>query len=236
MSRKDKPVKWERTVAGRERASKREPWERQEHETSLAFRAFTIYRDMSPAQRNLAAVADELGCSYANVSGLSSRHHWKQRLRDYEDHLALVSHETYEAEVKAAAVRQAALAVEMQDIVAAGLKAIDPETLEVGDLIRMFDVSVRVERKARRMDEAIAEDKTAGFAINQAPLRRALSNPTFVTLLDQLGAHLHDGSTGQPALEAGADAGTDRAGDAGQSSIDAEWREVGASPAPDTPQ
>jgi hypothetical protein len=77
--------------------SKIESWERQKGETSLAFAAFSVYRDYGPA-RNIkkalrSIVQDEAVVSrkYRTWRFWATRYHWIERAADYDSDLDRVA-------------------------------------------------------------------------------------------------------------------------------------------------
>jgi hypothetical protein len=75
-------------------------FERQEKESSKAFAAFTVYRDLGP-QRSFRETAEMLGKSETLVRRWAVRFTWHERIRGYEDWLEMLKRdaiETYERE------------------------------------------------------------------------------------------------------------------------------------------
>ena len=72
-----------------------QPWERQPDEPSKAFHAFTVYRDLGPAKRSLAAVSLDLygertGCKRGapgRVREWSGRYRWRERAEAWDARL-----------------------------------------------------------------------------------------------------------------------------------------------------
>jgi hypothetical protein len=71
------------------------PWERLNDEPSKAYHAFTVYRDLGPTQRSLAAVSRDL---YGERTGRnrgapgrvrewSSTYRWRERAEAWDAHL-----------------------------------------------------------------------------------------------------------------------------------------------------
>lgn len=63
-----------------------QPWDRQEGETSPAWRAFVTYRDLG-YDRSLRGAAEELQKAQSLLARWSSRHQWVVRAQAYDTHL-----------------------------------------------------------------------------------------------------------------------------------------------------
>jgi hypothetical protein len=63
----------------------RQVWDREPTESSRAYAAFRIYRDLSPMQRRLDAVADQSGLSLTRIQRLSSDFNWRDRTTAWDD-------------------------------------------------------------------------------------------------------------------------------------------------------
>lgn len=60
-----------------------DPWDRQPGETSKAYEAFSIYRDMG-AQRTVRSVAEHLNKSGTLIAGWSGKHDWVARAAAFD--------------------------------------------------------------------------------------------------------------------------------------------------------
>lgn len=76
-----------------------EVWEKQQNESSKAFKAFATYRDMG-AERSLTKVAQACGKSVSICNRWSSLHQWVARAQAYDQHLEDIAQEAKEAEIK----------------------------------------------------------------------------------------------------------------------------------------
>jgi len=63
------------------------PWEKQNNESSKAFKAFCVYRDMDSEDRSLAKVAGFLGKSVTWIEDWSVKHKWVYRVSQYDAYL-----------------------------------------------------------------------------------------------------------------------------------------------------
>ena len=77
------------TIEGIEGAHNRQPFERQEGETSRAFAAFVCYRDLPPRKRSLRAAATihygKNGAGLSTLKEWSARFAWVRRCEAYDD-------------------------------------------------------------------------------------------------------------------------------------------------------
>lgn len=92
-----------------------EPWERSEKETSKAWNAFRLYRDMDPADRTIKAVAKKLGYSVTALCERWSRlNEWVSRAGAYDAHMDELKRNQRERERLAASERRIQIAKNMQ--------------------------------------------------------------------------------------------------------------------------
>jgi hypothetical protein len=70
-------------------------WERLQGETTKAYNAWTVYRDMGVG-RSIVKVAEQLGCTPHNVQHWSTRWDWQNRLQALEDYQELIRREALE--------------------------------------------------------------------------------------------------------------------------------------------
>lgn len=67
----------------------RQPWDRLEDETSKAFHAFCLFRDLDPGKRSYREVSEILGLdSQASIERWASpqKHNWQERVLAYDDY------------------------------------------------------------------------------------------------------------------------------------------------------
>ncbi|MGB9858672.1 MAG: hypothetical protein ACPLQP_01910 [Moorellaceae bacterium] len=128
-----------------------ELFERLPGETTKAWAAFQVYRDLGP-QRSLGKVREALGKSTGYMRVLeewASKYQWVKRAAAYDDYLERKKREAQEKAVVKMAERQAKIALGFQEKIAQRLASLDPQELSPGDLARWFEVAVKVERLAR---------------------------------------------------------------------------------------
>lgn len=146
--------------AGQDLQGEEKPWDRQPGETSKAYRAFALYRDMQ-ADRTFESVARELRCSGANIRRFSKRWDWTGRVRAYDIHLDRIELDALSRERLAMKKRMARQGIDMQAAAADGLSELlrlikrkkRPLRLSASDIARLAEVGGKLERYARGEDD-----------------------------------------------------------------------------------
>ncbi len=131
--------------------------DQQPKESSRAFAAFVVYRDLG-LRRSCHAVAQQLKLNPSSVLELSKRHHWQERVRAWDAH---IDQETQKAQLEAVKImkkRQIALALKAQKAAEKGLRKfiaqfnddrIAPSTIKPDGLSKLLDTGCRLERLNR---------------------------------------------------------------------------------------
>jgi hypothetical protein len=125
-----------------------EAWERQKGESRKAYEAFRVYRDMGAA-RSLAKVAEKLGKSTTLLSRWSAKHDWVERCRKYDEYMEREYLLQQAEERRKMAERHAKQAMMFQNKILERMRSLDPRELSPNDLIRWFDIAVKIERLSR---------------------------------------------------------------------------------------
>lgn len=123
------------------------PWDRTPTESSAAYEAFCLFRDMG-LERTVVAVGREIDVE-KSAHTWSAKFNWLARAMAYDDYLEAEKRKAFEAESRAMAVRQAKLGMKMQGVAEGGLDAIEVEKLTPQDIARLADTGVKIERLAR---------------------------------------------------------------------------------------
>lgn len=134
----------------------RQPWHRQEGETSKAYNAFVIYRDMGPG-RSLEKVCQNLSKRPHYITILkewSSRHGWVARCLAHDEDMADRRRKAQAEAIERMAERQAQQGMAFQQVATSHF--MDPATKKLrtqldkdADAIRAMEVGVKIERTAR---------------------------------------------------------------------------------------
>ena len=134
-----------------------QPWHRRLDESTKAFNAFVLYRDMLPKSRSLQKVCQKLTKRppyLVQLKKWSSRYSWVARVTAHDDHLAELQREEVEYAIKEMASRQAQEGMALQQV---GIRKFtdkdgklkSPSDLKPRDAIYAIDVGAKIERTAR---------------------------------------------------------------------------------------
>jgi chromatin segregation and condensation protein Rec8/ScpA/Scc1 (kleisin family) len=123
-------------------------YERQEGETIKAFEAFSKYRDMG-MERSLRKVAQELSKSETIIKRWSSQWNWVERVKIYDAEMDRQTLLQEQKSRKDMVKRHAALANTFLSKVLERIRELNPAELSTNDLIRWFEISVKIERLSR---------------------------------------------------------------------------------------
>lgn len=140
------------------------PWERQKNETSKAFEAFILYRDMG-VSRTQEKVSKELAKSRDIIWRWCSTYDWVERAAAYDGYIDSMDLQEREKEHRAMLKRHVQLSLAFQNKIAEGLRKINPDRLTPKDLVIWLDVATKLERSSRGDHEErkvkVVEDKLA---------------------------------------------------------------------------
>lgn len=128
-------------------------WEKQSNESSQAFEAFVIYRDMG-LQRSIRSAAKTLGKSHKLLERWSAKYKWSDRAAAFDAHMDSITIKANEDARREMSERQAKTGMKMQEAASQALEKIDPASLRVNEALRMAETGVKIERAARGMDDS----------------------------------------------------------------------------------
>lgn len=125
-------------------------WDRQENESSKAYAAFCIYRDMG-SERSIEKIKrDEniRGTSgvLRNLYAWSSQYSWVSRVTAYDDYLQEKKRIVKEKKIIAMAERHATIAMSVQSQLAKKLHNLDYTEIQIKDIAGLLKVSTELER------------------------------------------------------------------------------------------
>jgi len=127
----------------------KQPWERLDNESSKAYRAFCVYRDLGP-DRSIDKAMAAVGQKNRRTWGeWCSKYNWVERAAAYDSYLEAEKRKEKEREILDMARRHATLAMAFQEKVAKALQMIDPSDLSPRDLARWLEVATTLERLSR---------------------------------------------------------------------------------------
>jgi len=141
----------------------REAWARQPGETSKAYAAFCVYRDMGP-KRGLRETGrryyeHKIRTNLAQIGKWSSKWNWVARCQAWDDHQDALARERQTQEIQEMRGRQTRLGVAMQGKAAQGLQAFDPLEATGHEITRLAAEGTRIERLARGEVTEIVEER-----------------------------------------------------------------------------
>ena len=143
------------------------PWERQQNETSKAYEAFCIYRDMG-TQRSLSKVAEKQQKSGSLIGRWSRENEWVERAAKWDDEQERIEREIAQREqakeIREMRKRHADLAKAMLIKSAKALARIPDDEVKPGDVSRMVDVAAKLERISRGDVGEVIEERDGGAA------------------------------------------------------------------------
>jgi hypothetical protein len=129
-----------------------EIWERQNNESSKAYAAFCVYRDLGP-ERSLdkaLSVANKKPTNRRHWSRWMEKYRWYERAQAYDDYIERKERKEKEKAIleKAdeMADRHVKLAKAFQQRIAQALQQIDPAQLSPSDMAKWLDVATKLER------------------------------------------------------------------------------------------
>lgn len=134
----------------------KQAWDRQPRETSRSYELFCAYRDMG-IERSLRKMKASVNGSPSvrRLQVLSARWNWVERCQAYDDYLEYQRRLQQEKERRAMHDRHAKIALLGQNIAVKALENLLSKVQEgqnavaPGDITRLLDTSVKVERRAR---------------------------------------------------------------------------------------
>lgn len=144
-----------------------EPWERRESESTKAYEAFCIYRDMG-RERSLSKVAEKLQKSETLMGRWSRTYDWVKRAARWDDEQDRIERETAQREqakaIKDMRKRHADLGQAMLIKAARALARIPDDDIKPQDISRMVDVASKLERISRGDVGEVVEERDGGQA------------------------------------------------------------------------
>jgi len=140
-----------------------EVWDRQKNESSKAYAAFCVYRDLGP-DRSLEKVRQTLDKPRSRkwLGEWCATYNWVERARAYDDYLEKKKREEKEKAILEMAERHARLAMAFQQRVAERLREINPSELSPADMARWLDIATKLERLSRGEPTEIEKQEHSG--------------------------------------------------------------------------
>ena len=136
-------------------STEQELWERQEGESSVAYEAFLLYRNMGhetegeKKKRRLASVAEKLGKSLKLMERWSFTWDWVERARAYDNELQRISMEETREAVRKMLKDHMKMAQALQKKAMTALLRLDDQSLSARNILDYLAQGIELERQAR---------------------------------------------------------------------------------------
>ena len=140
-----------------------EPWERQQGETTRAYEAFCIYRDMG-ASRALRKVVQQLNKNLTTIAEWSTKYEWVKRVAEWDAEQDRIARQAQVDEIKRMRKRHADLASAMLIKAAKALQRIPEDEIKAVDVSRMVETASKLERISRGDVGEVVEERDGGQA------------------------------------------------------------------------
>lgn len=143
------------------------PWERLKNETSKAYEAFCVYRDLG-TERSITKTSQTLDKNRTTVGEWSTKYDWVKRAAAWDDEQDRIAREIAQKE-QAKAIREmrkkhANLASAMLLKATKALSKIPDDEIKAGDVTRMVDIASKLERISRGDAGEVFEERDGGPA------------------------------------------------------------------------
>lgn len=127
-----------------------ELWERQKGESSKAYAAFCVYRDLGP-DRSIEKARQTMPKTRPKswLVCWSTKYNWVARAAAYDDYLDRKKRLEREKAIMDMMERHARLAVAFQQRIAQRLQEVDPAELSPSDMAKWLDTATKLERLSR---------------------------------------------------------------------------------------
>jgi len=127
-----------------------ELWDRLPNESTKAYAAFCVYRDLG-TERSLEKAGQTLDKPRTRkwLGEWSAKYKWVERAKAYDDYVEKLKRKEKEKAIKEMAERQARIAMAFQEKIIERLQSIDPAELTPTELARWFEIAAKIERLNR---------------------------------------------------------------------------------------
>lgn len=161
------------------------PWDRQPDENQQQYEKFCAYRDMKYEKaangipqvdifrsRSIRKLSADAKCNRTLIEKLSARFRWQARCDAYDLYITKLQRDENEKNIRDMQKRHAQIASEILKKAVRRILSLPDEEISAGDLVRMADVGVKIERLARgestenqRITGEIEEKKTVTVSV-----------------------------------------------------------------------
>lgn len=130
----------------------RRPWEQQPGETAAQYEAFSVFRDMPPADRSKRDVAKQLDKHESLIYRWASQRDWNNRVREYDAYLERLALDETARQVTAMHKRQIGISMKMQEVGLKGLQNLIPELMKPNEIRLLLKLALEMEASNRLAD------------------------------------------------------------------------------------
>lgn len=130
----------------------RRPWEQQPRETAAQYEAFSVFRDMPPADRSKRDVAKQLDKHESLIYRWASQRDWNNRVREYDAYLERLALDETARQVTAMHKRQIGISMKMQEVGLKGLQNLIPELMKPNEIRLLLKLALEMESSNRLAD------------------------------------------------------------------------------------
>lgn len=143
-----------------------EPWERQKGETTKAFAAFVVYRNMQPLERSHAKTHRATGIPESTIAKWSAKYNWVKRVEAWDNEQDRQARAAQMEEIKSMRKNHANIASAMLVKAAQALQRIPPDEIKARDISMMVETASKLERISRGDSGDVIEQRDGGTAIS----------------------------------------------------------------------
>ncbi|MEH7747050.1 hypothetical protein V7659_18710 [Neobacillus drentensis] len=140
---------------------KKAPYEQLEGESSRAFEAFRIYRDLGPA-RSTGKVQEKTGKNLRLLERWSSEHSWVERARAFDQHMDKKAIQEMELQHKEIKMLETEVIYTAFKKIKKGIDAMNPEGMTPNELAKWIETAVKLGRLIHGESTEISEVNHTG--------------------------------------------------------------------------
>lgn len=135
-------------------------WSHQVGETPLAYKLFSVYKDMG-INRDLRVAAKDMGRKYPTVRNLSISNQWEMRCASYDEHIRLDNERKLQYEIIEARKRHHRLGSMMMDFAQESIENLRSmnDLLTVKDIVALTECGHKIESVALGISTDITESR-----------------------------------------------------------------------------
>lgn len=146
----------------------RDPWERRDGETSRAWRAFRVFRDLGML-RSIEQAADALGMNPSAVQQMSTRHGWRERAESWDDECARVEDRARLAAIAEMHRAHSEAGKLARTLALEALRGTPADVIPPHAAVRLLDVGTRLERSTLLTSVAEMQGRDAAIDDGEDP-------------------------------------------------------------------